>query len=190
MEKMEWGKQEMAEITDLETLKYPIGKFQFDGGVSLEQRQQRIEELAETATRLRSAVEGLTDEQLDTPYRPGGWTVRQVVHHVADASMTGFIRAKLALTEETPLVKTFKENDWAELSDTKKLPVAPSLKILEGIHTRMDTLLRSLPPESFSLAFQHPDSGLNTLDRLLAYFTWHGKHHAAHITALRLRKGW
>jgi uncharacterized damage-inducible protein DinB len=190
MEKLEWGKWEMAEITDLEALKYPIGKFQFDGDVSPELRQQRIEELAATAVRLRSAVAGLTDEQLDTPYRPGGWTVRQVVHHVADASMNGFIRAKLTLTEEKPLVKTFEENDWAELIDTKQLPVEPSLKILEGIHTRMDTLMRSLPLESFSLAFQHPDSGLNTLDRLLAYFTWHGKQHAAHITTLRQRMGW
>lgn len=180
----------MAEFTDLEALKYPIGKFQFNTDVSLEQRQQRIEELAETATRLRSAVEGLNDEQLDTPYRPGGWTVRQVVHHTADASMNGFMRAKLTLTEEQPLVKTFEENDWAELVDTKQLPVELSLKMLEGIHARMDILLRSLPPESFSLAFQHPASGLNTLDRLLAYFAWHGKQHAAHIMSLRQRNGW
>lgn len=180
----------MAEITDLEELKYPIGKFTFESDVSPDLRQQRIVELADTAVRLRKAVEGLTDEQLDTPYRPGGWTVRQVVHHAADASMNGFIRAKLTLTEQSPLIKTFEENDWAELADSKKFPVESSLKLLEGIHARMDVLLRSLPSESFSLAFKHPDSGLNTLDRLLAYFNWHGKHHAAHITSLRQREGW
>jgi hypothetical protein len=174
----------------LEQLKYPIGKFQYDGNTSPEQRKQRIEELAATATRLRGAVEGLSDAQLDTPYRPGGWTVRQVVHHVADASMNGFIRAKLALTEQQPLVKTFKENDWVELVDSKQLPVEPSLKMLEGIHERLDALLRTLPPESFSLAFLHPVSGLNPLDWLLAYFAWHGKQHAAHISSLRQREGW
>ncbi|MCD9023107.1 putative metal-dependent hydrolase [Cohnella sp. NL03-T5] len=177
-------------MDDLEKSMYPIGKFEYDGNVSPEQRQQRIDELAQTAARLRNAVEGLSDTQLDTPYRPGGWTVRQVVHHVADASMNGFIRAKLALTEQQPLVKTFEENDWVELADTKQLPVEPSLKMLEGIHERMDALLRSLPPESFSIAFRHPDSGLNPLDRLLAYFAWHGKQHAAHITSLRQREGW
>jgi uncharacterized damage-inducible protein DinB len=182
--------EETRDMENLEQMKFPIGKFEFDGNVSPEQRKQRIEELAATAPRLRSAVEGLSDAQLDTPYRPGGWTVRQVVHHVADASMNGFIRAKLTLTEQQPLVKTFEENDWVELPDTIKLPVEPSLKMLEGIHERMDALLCSLTPESFSLAFQHPVSGLNTLDRLLAYFTWHGKHHAAHITSLRQREGW
>lgn len=181
---------ELEGTSDLEHLKYPIGKFQYDGNTSPEQRQQRIEELAATAIRLRKAVEGLTDDHLDTLYRPGGWTVRQVVHHVADASMNGFIRAKLALTEQQPLVKTFEENDWVNLPDSNRLAVEPSLKMLEGIHERLDALLRSLPAESFSIAFQHPVSGLNPLDRLLAYFAWHGKHHTAHITSLRLRKGW
>jgi uncharacterized damage-inducible protein DinB len=175
---------------DLEELKYPIGKFSYDGIASPELRQQRIEELAATATRLRRAVEGFNDEQLDTPYRLGGWTVRQVVHHVADASMNGFIRAKLTLTEQLPLVKTFEENEWAKLPDSNQLPVEPSLRMLEGIHERMDTLLRSLPPESFSLTFQHPVSGLNPLDRLLAYFAWHGQQHAAQITSFRRREGW
>jgi uncharacterized damage-inducible protein DinB len=181
---------DLEETADLEQLKYPIGKFQYDGNTSPQQRQQRIEELAATASRLRQAVEGLSEEQLDTPYRPGGWTVRQVVHHVADASMNGFIRAKLALTEQQPLVKTFEENDWVNLPDSNRLAVEPSLKMLEGIHERMDTLMRSLPAESFSISFQHPVSGLNTLDRLLAYFAWHGKQHTAHITSLRQRKGW
>jgi len=177
-------------MSDLEQLKYPIGNFSYDENTAAEQRQTRIEELALTATRLRDAIEGLSDGQLDTPYRPGGWTVRQVVHHVADASMNGLIRAKLALTEQQPLVKTFEENDWVKLQDSSLLPVEPSLKMLEGIHERMDALLRSLPPESFSLAFRHPVSGLNTLDRLVAYFAWHGKQHAAHITSLRQREGW
>lgn len=177
-------------MSDIEQMKYPIGKFQFDGETSEEQRQTRIEELAMTAARLRQAIEGLSDGQLDTPYRPGGWTVRQVVHHVADASMNGFIRLKLTLTEQEPLVKTFEENDWVNLMDSNRLPVEPSLQMLEGIHERMVALLRSLPSESFSLAFQHPASGLNTLDRLIAYFAWHGKQHAAHITSLRQREDW
>jgi uncharacterized damage-inducible protein DinB len=181
---------EIEETADLEQLKYPIGKFQYDGNTSSQQRQQRIEELAATAIRLRKAVEGLSDDQLDTPYRPGGWTVRQVVHHVADASMNMFIRAKLALTEQQPLVKTFEENDWVNLPDSYLLPVEPSLKMLEGIHERVDALVRSLPADSFSITFQHPASGLNSLDRLLAYFAWHGKQHTAHITSLRERKGW
>jgi uncharacterized damage-inducible protein DinB len=174
---------------DLEHLKYPIGKFTYADNTSSEQRQQRIEELAATPVILRQAVEGLTDTQLDTPYRPGGWTVRQVVHHVADASMNGFIRTKLALSESEPLIKTFEENEWVKQADAA-LPVDASLKLLEGVHERLDTLLRSLSPESFSRAFMHPASGLNTIDRLLAYFTWHGKQHTAHITSLRNREGW
>lgn len=183
------GKPEMHKEQDLEQLKYPIGKFSYEGTTTTEERQQRMEELAATPVKLRQAVEGLTDAQLDTPYRPGGWTVRQVAHHVADASMNGFIRAKLTLSESQPLVKTFEENDWVLQADVA-LPVEASLKLLEGIHERMDALLRSLPPESFSLAFMHPASGLNTIDRLLAYFAWHGKQHTAHITSLRDREGW
>ncbi|RED65603.1 YfiT family bacillithiol transferase [Cohnella lupini] len=175
---------------ELEQLKYPIGQFQYDGETNAETRLSRIEELSETASRLRRAVEGLSDEQLDTPYRPGGWTVRQVVHHVADASMNGFTRTKLALTEEQPSIKAFEENEWVKLYDSNMMPVESSLKILEGIHERMDALLRSLPAESFSRGFLHPASGFNALDRLLAYFSWHGKHHTAHITSLRSRNGW
>jgi uncharacterized damage-inducible protein DinB len=174
---------------ELEEIKYPIGKFSYDGIASTELRQQRIEELASTPANVRRAVEGLSEAQLDTPYRAGGWTVRQVVHHVADASITLFTRTKLTLTETQPLVKTFEEDEWAKLPDSR-IPVEASLKLLEGLHERLDTLLRSMPPESFSLTFQHPASGLNTLDRLLAYFAWHGKQHTAHITSLRNREGW
>jgi hypothetical protein len=183
----------MAEITEieLEKMKYPIGIFQYDANVTPEQRQQRIRDLAVTPSRFRAAIEGLTDEQLDTPYRPGGWTVRQVVHHSADAAMNLFTRAKLALTEVKPLVKTFEENEWADLADTKQLPVESSLLMLEGIHTRMDALLRSLSHETISATgFMHPVSGYNPLDRLIAFFDWHGKHHAAHITSLSGRMGW
>jgi hypothetical protein len=174
---------------DLEEIKYPIGKFSYDGIASTELRQKRIEELSSTPTIVRRAVEGLTEAQLDSPYRLGSWTVRQVVHHVADASIVCFFRAKLTLTETQPLITTFEENEWAKLPDSK-LPVEVSLKLLEGVHERLDALLRSLSPESFSLAFQHPVSGLNTLDRLLAYFAWHGLQHTAHITSLRKREGW
>jgi uncharacterized damage-inducible protein DinB len=175
---------------DLEKIKYPIGKFSYDGIASAELRQQRIEELASTPAIIRRAIEELSDAQLDTPYRPGGWTVRQVVHHTADASITCFTRIKLTLTEPQPLVKTFEENEWVKLPDSNQLPVEASLKLLEGLHERLDALMRSLSTESFSLAFQHPASGLNTLDRLLAYFAWHGLHHTAHITSLRKREGW
>ncbi|MBO9599503.1 MAG: putative metal-dependent hydrolase, partial [Cohnella sp.] len=158
--------------------------------VSEQVRQARIEDAAATAIELRKAVAGLTDEQLDTPYRPDGWTVRQVAHHVADASMTMYARFKLALTEPKPLVKTFEESEWVKLADSATMPVEPSLLILEGLHARIDTVLRSLPAEAFSTTFMHPANGEMTLDKLLAYFAWHGKHHIAHITSLRDRMGW
>lgn len=174
----------------MENLRYPIGKFDYQEGASAEYRQRLIEEVAATAVNLRRAVEGLTADQLDSEYRPGGWTVRQVVHHVADASMNAFMRAKLALTEQQPVVKPFEENAWVKLPDSAALPVEPSLRMLEGVHERMDALLRSLPSESFALTFMHPENGLTSLDKLVAYFAWHGKHHTAHITSLRQRMGW
>lgn len=174
----------------MEDLHYPIGKFAYTEAVSSDQRQRWIDEIAATPANLRRAVEGLSDDQLDTPYRSEGWTVRQVVHHVADASMNAFMRAKLTLTEQQPTVKPFEENDWIKLTDSAELPVEPSLQMLQGIHARMDAVLRSLPAESFALTFNHPANGLMTLDKLLAYFAWHGRHHTAHITSLRQRMGW
>lgn len=174
----------------LEQLKYPIGKHQYDPNVTEEARQARIELAAGIPSLAREAVAGLGDEQLDTLYRPGGWTVRQVVHHMADASMTMYTRFKLALTEDKPLVKTFEESAWVELADSKRLPVDPALQMLEGVHVRIDAVLRSLPASAFATPFVHPANGEMTLDQLLSYFSWHGKHHAAQITALRERMGW
>lgn len=174
---------------DLERMKFPIGQFTYEDDATTELRRQRMDELAATPVLLRQAVEGLSDAQLDTAYRPGGWTVRQVVHHLADASMNGFIRAKLALSESVPIIKPFEENDWVKQADVS-LPVEASLKLLEGLHLRFDALLRALSPEEFSTSFMHPATGLNTIDKLLAYFAWHGKQHTAHITSLCEREGW
>ncbi|MFD0674172.1 YfiT family bacillithiol transferase [Cohnella sp. GCM10027633] len=175
---------------ELERLKYPIGRVSFDPNVTEEARASRIEGAAAIPAGLRAAVAGLNDEQLDTLYRPGGWTVRQVAHHTADASMTMYTRFKLALTEEKPLVKTFEENEWVKLVDSAKLPVEPALLMLDGLHARIDAVLRSLPASAFSTTFLHPANGEMTLDQLLSYFAWHGKHHTAQITALRERSGW
>jgi uncharacterized damage-inducible protein DinB len=176
---------------DLEQLRYPIGRFQYEEGTTTsEDRQRRIAEIAAAPGELRRAVEGLSDEQLDTPFREGGWTVRQVVHHLADVSMIFLTRLKLALTESNPTVKLFEENDWVLLADSAKLAVEPSLRIVEGIHARWEAVHLSLLQEAFARTFQNPVSGAWTLDRLLAYFAYHSRLHTAHITALRNRMSW
>jgi len=144
--------------------------------------------IAELPTRLRAAVAGLTDAQLDTPYRPGGWTVRQVVHHVADSHLNAYIRLKFALTEEKPAIKPYDQDAWAGLADSR-LPVEMSLATLDGVHARWTGLYRSLTDEQFGRTFRHPEIGTVTLDRQLQMYAWHGRHHVAHITALREREG-
>lgn len=139
---------------------------------------------------LREAVAGLTDEQLDTPYREGGWTVRQVVHHLADAHLNNYVRVRLALTEETPLPKPWNEQLWAELPDARLAPVDVSLRLFEAVHQRWEMLLRALSPQEFARGFQHPTRGVLTLDWDLGLYVWHGWHHIAHIRALRQRMGW
>lgn len=171
-------------------LSYPIGKFKWEGDATDEKRQQFIDEIASTPSRLRAAVEGLSQEQIDTPYRPGGWTVRQVAHHLADSHLNSYIRFRLALTEHEPTVKPYDENQWAELSDARTAPVELSLALLESLHERWVLLLRSLKAEDFERAFRHPDLGLMSLDKNLGLYSWHGSHHIAHITALRERQGW
>jgi hypothetical protein len=172
-------------------LRYPVGKFKYDGVVSEERRAQYIAEIAETPARLRAAIAGLGEEQLDTPYRPEGWSVRQVVHHVPDSHLNAYVRFKLALTEETPTIKPYNEAAWAELPDSKLTPVATSLSLLESVHARWLLLLRALQPADFQRGFLHPEHGkLMDLDKALAMYAWHGKHHVAHITALRQRMGW
>jgi len=171
-------------------LSYPIGKFDWPQTVTPEQRSQMIGDIDAAPAKFREAVRGLDDSQLDTPYRPGGWTVRQVIHHMPDSHMTSFIRFRLALTEEQPAVKGYDEAEWAKLHDSHTLPVAPSLQLLEGLHVRWVDLLRSMTDADFARTFSHSELGLIRLDRNLALYSWHSRHHAAHITSLRERMGW
>jgi hypothetical protein len=178
--------------TSLDALKYPIGKFSFPSatGVKHIQRNQWIAEIAETPARLRAAVAGLDAAQLDTPYRPDGWTVRQVVHHVPESHMNAYIRFKLALTEDEPTIKPYDEDGWAKLPDVSVTPVETSLALLDALHIRWVTLLRLLDDAQFARRFRHPELGVIRLDGNLALYAWHGKHHTAHITSLRERMGW
>jgi hypothetical protein len=158
--------------------------------ITAAKRQQAIESIAGTPKNLREAVGGLNDAQLDTPYRDGGWTVRQVIHHVPDSHMNAYVRLKLALTEVKPTIKPYEESAWAELADSKSAPIEASQKLLEALHERWDRLWRSLKAEDFSRKLVHPDSGERNIDWLLFVYEWHGRHHAAHITELRKRQGW
>ena len=171
-------------------LRYPIGKFSYDGKLTEVQKRDFLDHLAQTPANLRSAVEGLSATQLDTPYRPGGWTVRQVVHHVPDSHLNSYVRFKLALTEDEPTIKPYVEDRWAELPDTKATPIEISLALLESLHDRWLRLLRSLTPEDWKRTFRHPEMGPMTLEKTLALYAWHGRHHVAHIAALRSREGW
>lgn len=171
-------------------LRFPIGKFNWAGDSSPAQREQFINDIAGLPATLRAASAGLTDEQLDTPYREGGWTVRQVIHHVADSHLNSYVRFRLALTEEAPTIKPYDEAQWAELEDARHAPVAVSLDLIASLHDRWVRLLRSLRPEDFARPFTHPERGPMTLDANLALYSWHGQHHAAHITGLRERMGW
>lgn len=171
-------------------LSYPIGKFTFDGPVSGKQREQYIAEIEQAPAKLRAAVEGLSAKQLDTPYRPGGWTVRQVVHHVPDSHLNSYLRFKLALTEEEPTIKPYREDRWAELEEARSAPIEISLALLEGLHKRWVLALRGIQNSEWKRTFRHPEMGLMSLERNLALYAWHGKHHVAHITSLRERMGW
>ncbi len=169
---------------------YPIGKYKWEGPLTPEVRNRLIEDIAATPSQLRAAVAGLTPAQLDTPYRLGGWTVRQVVHHIPDSHLNAYIRYKLALTEQTPTIKPYHEELWAELFDAKNAPVEVSLSLLDGLHQRWVLLLRSLGPNEMAKKFMHPELGVLTLDHYLSSYAWHGKHHVAQIMTLRKRMGW
>jgi len=171
-------------------LSFPIGKFHFEGSLTEQQKKSLIDEIAAVPANLRAAVKGLTDAQLDTPYRPGGWTVRQVTHHVPDSHMNAYIRFKLALTEEEPTIKPYEQQLWAELADTKETPIEVSLALLTSLHDRLVRLLRSIKPGEWKRNFRHPELGVVSLEKNLALYAWHGKHHVAHVTALRERNGW
>jgi hypothetical protein len=170
--------------------RYPIGKFVFNGPLTEAQRASFIDSIERAPADLRSAVKGLSEQQWDTSYREGGWTVRQVVHHVPDSHLNAYIRFKLALTEEEPTIKPYMENLWAELDDTRSTPPEVSLTLLDQLHARWVRLLRSMKPDDWKRAFRHPELGTVALEKNLALYSWHGKHHVAHITELRKRMGW
>jgi len=171
-------------------LSYPIGRFDWKAAVTPEMRPRLIDEIAVAPALLREAIDGLDDRQLDTPYRPGGWTVRQVVHHLPDSHINSYARFRLALTEDQPTIKPYDEAKWAELYDARTLPPAPSLALLENLHTRWVGLLRNMTDADFSRSFRHPEIGLVRLDTNLALYAWHGRHHTAQIAGLRHRMGW
>lgn len=174
----------------MDDLRYPIGKFKYEGPPSEEQKKVYLDAVASTPVNLRAAVKGLSDAQLDTPYRPGGWTVRQVVHHLPDSHINSYVRFKLALTENEPTIKPYAEDRWAELPDTKATPIEVSLALLDSLHDRWVRLLRSLSPDDWKKTFRHPVLGSMTLEKSLALYAWHGRHHVAHITELRKQKSW
>jgi uncharacterized damage-inducible protein DinB len=158
--------------------------------LSNDQKKAFLDDVEQTPAKLRAAVAGLSEKQLDTPYRPEGWTVRQVVHHVPDSHLNSYVRFKLALTEDEPTIKTYAEDRWAELADTKATPIEVSLTMLDSLHDRWMRLLRSLTAEEWKRTFRHPDLGPMTLEKTLALYAWHGRHHVAHITELRKRMVW
>jgi DinB superfamily len=180
----------MTETITKKDLRFPIGKFTFAGAPDQDQRKKLIDDIAQTPSALRAAVQGLTPAQIETPYRDGGWTVRQVIHHVPESHMNAYIRFKLALTEDSPTIKPYMEDRWATLPDVESTPVDVSLRLLDSLHERWVHLLRSMRPEDWKRTFNHPDLGIMPLEKNLALYAWHGKHHVAHITELRKKMGW
>ena len=171
-------------------LRFPIGPFRFTEPVTTEERVARIAAIEAAPARLRASVAGLADAQLDTPYRPGGWTVRQVAHHLPDSHLNAYTRIKLALTEEHPTIRPYDEAAWARLPDSAR-PIDGSLALLDHLHERWVALLRALPAEAFARTCYHPEAqSVMSIDRLTANYAWHGEHHIAHITSLRARQGW
>jgi DinB superfamily len=171
-------------------LRYPIGPFEYSGESTEAQRRAYIDRIEAAPAHMRAAVAGLDGQQLETPYRPGGWTVRQVVHHVPDSHMNSYMRCRLALTEDNPVIKPYEQERWAALADASTAPIEISLVLLESLHRRWMLLLWSLDPADFARTFVHPELGQVSLDRNLALYAWHGDHHVAHITSLRRRNGW
>jgi len=173
-----------------DALRYPIGKPQLRAPLSPEDRVVMINEMERFPSRLRNTVEQMSDQQLDTPYRDGGWTVRQVIHHVPDSHMNGYIRFKLAVTEDVPTVRGYEEQVWAELTEARTGDIELSLPILESLHQRWVAFLRFLEPGDFARTLKYSDGRTMTVDELLCIYSWHGAHHLAHITALMQRQGW
>jgi hypothetical protein len=168
-------------------LRYPIGPCPSTPVLTPDERGKAIDAIAQTPERLKAAIAGLSAEQLNTPYREGGWTVRQVVHHLPDSHMNAYVRFKLALTENEPTIKPYDEAKWAKLADSRETPIQVSMTLLEALHNRWVTLLRAMRPEDFARRILHPERGTLTLDDVLTTYSWHGQHHVAHITSLRQR---
>ena len=171
-------------------LRYPVGKVELTKEVTDAMRAQWIQEIAEAPAKLRAAVGGLSDAQLDTPYRPDGWTVRQVVHHVFDSHVNSYVRFKWALTEADPAIKVYDQDTWAALPEARTAPIELSLACLETLHARWILMLRALSPADLARTMRHPEIGAINLDDMLQIYAWHGRHHTAHITELRKREGW
>jgi hypothetical protein len=170
--------------------RYPIGKWQFTPNMSAQHRAALIQQIAELPAQFRAALKGLTEQQLDTPYREDGWTLRQVAHHVPDSHLNAYVRFKWAVTENGPAIKAYNEKAWAETPEVKATPVSVSLDILESLHQRWVILLNSLKDEDWQRKIEHPENGTMTLEMMLAIYAWHGRHHTAHVLELRKQKGW
>jgi uncharacterized damage-inducible protein DinB len=177
-------------MASLDDLRYPIGRFRAPESSSADDRAAQIETLRRLPERLRAAVDGLDERRLDTPYREGGWTVRQLVHHFADSHANSYVRFKLALTEDWPTIKPYDEAAWAELPEARTLPIEPSLKWVEAMHARWVAMLESMSEDDFQKGFHHPEIGRQKLATSLALYDWHSRHHTAHITNLKARMGW
>ena len=183
-------RREHSDCMDDEGLRYPVGRFREDPQPTPEKYARWIDGIAALPGEMGSAVAGLSDEQLETPYRPGGWTVRQVVHHLADSHLNAYVRTKLALTEEVPTIKPYDQEAWAELPDGCAAPLQASLALLEGLHARWAAALRALDEAELRRTLHHPEDGMLTISRVIQSYAWHGRHHHAHVANLRSRNGW
>ena len=170
--------------------KYPIGKFSYAGPPTAEEKKKQLDEIEQTPARFRSALSGLSDDQLNTPYREGGWTLRQLAHHLPDSHMNAYVRCKLALTENEPTIKPYMENLWAELPEAKSAPIDISLSLLDSLHGRWMLMLRQCGDAEWQRTFRHPELGTMSLEKLVALYAWHGRHHTAHVTSLKEKMGW
>jgi hypothetical protein len=182
--------QAPATPPEIADLRYPVGKFIRPAAITQDELLGAIGNLAELPSELRNAVDGLDHAQLDTPYREGGWTVRQLVHHIADSHMNAFIRIRMALTEDWPTILVYDEKKFAQLHDSVAAPIEWSLELIESLHARWVMLLQSLTPEQWARGFKHPASGPMTIETATLIYGWHCRHHVAHITHLRAREGW
>lgn len=180
-----------SNVKAMDDLRYPLGPAEPAATLAAAQRLHAIDQLGRLPAELEAAIAGLTAPQLETPYRDGAWTVRQLTHHLADSHLNAYVRFRLALTEgPEPAVRTYEQDRWAELHDARTAPPAVSLALLAAMHERWVLLLRSLAPSEFGRTVRHPDHGVLSVDWLLSYYSWHGRHHVAHITGLRRRNGW